>query len=193
VLLLAHEELQAAAGYFGALLAGYRERLHAWAADHRARQWPPETPEYLFGGYFSLLDGLGDLARMTGCALDTARHDRMLALTGGDAAALAEARIVLDRIAAQDDPDLATALTLACHRGYLARRNANIPGDLPAVWVMLGQLPRAAALAASITNQYSNDRTQAEVAMALADSGLYQEAELALPARSPTRRNRRVP
>lgn len=37
-------------------------------------------------GYFRLLDDLGDLPWMTACALDTARHDRMLDLTGGDAA-----------------------------------------------------------------------------------------------------------
>ena len=35
------------------------------------------------------------------------RHDRMLDLTGGDAAALAEVRTALDLIATQDAPDLA--------------------------------------------------------------------------------------
>jgi hypothetical protein len=55
------------------------------------------------------LGELGDLPRMIDCALDAARHDRMLSLTGGDAAALAEASATLERIAAQDDPDLARA------------------------------------------------------------------------------------
>ena len=70
---------------------------------------------------------------MIQCALDMTRHDRMLDLTGGDAAALAEARTTLDRIAAHDDPNLTSALALACHRDHLADRNANIPVGLPAV------------------------------------------------------------
>ena len=153
VYLLGHEELQAAADRTTSATASpaYHERLHAWAAGYRARGWPAETPEYLLGGYFRLLDDLGDLPRMTECALDTARHDRMLDLTGGDAAALAEARTALDRIAAQDDPDLASALALACHRDHLADRNAHIPDSLPAVWAALGQLSRAQALAPSLT------------------------------------------
>ena len=53
-------------GYLGdRLLAGYHDRLHAWAAAYRARGWPPETPEYLLDGYFRLLATLGDLPRMT--------------------------------------------------------------------------------------------------------------------------------
>ena len=64
---------------------------------------------------------------MIACASDLARHDRMLDLTGGDAAALAEIRTALDLIAAQDAPDLASALVLACHRDQLTDRNTNIP------------------------------------------------------------------
>ena len=75
----------------------------------------------------------------------------MLDLTGGDAAALAEVRAALDRIAAQDDPDLASALALACHRDQLTDRNSHIPVALPAVWAALGQPTRAEALATSIT------------------------------------------
>ena len=78
--------------------------------------WPPETPEYLLGGYFRMLTAPGDLPRLVACAGDAARHERMLDMTGGDAAALAEIRTALDCIAAQDDPDLTTALGLACHR-----------------------------------------------------------------------------
>jgi hypothetical protein len=52
---------------------------------------------------------------MTACALEAGRHDRMLDLTGGDAAAPREARTALDWIAAHAEPDLASALALACH------------------------------------------------------------------------------
>ncbi len=79
VYMLGHEELQAGAtDYLGDRLPLYRERLHAWADGYRTRRWPPETPEYLLAGYFRLLDDAGDLPRMIDCALDLARHDRML-------------------------------------------------------------------------------------------------------------------
>jgi hypothetical protein len=153
VYLLGHEELQAAAaGYLAGQLPGYQGRLHAWAAEWQDRGWPPATPEYLLSGYYQLLASLRDLPWMVGCALDRARHDRMLAVTGGDAAALAEVRAALDAVAAQDSPDLGAALALACHRDQLAGRNASVPAELPAVWATLGQAVRAEALAASITD-----------------------------------------
>ena len=145
--LLGHEELQAAAvAYLGEdRLAVYRKRLHAWADAWRARGWPSGTPEYLLGGYYRLLEESGDLSRMIECASDLARHYRMLDVTGGDAAAIAEVRTGLDRIAAQDTPDLGAAIAMACHRDHLVGRNANIPAALPAVWATLGHLPRAEA------------------------------------------------
>ena len=90
--LLGHEELQAtAASYIGQhTLATYRDRLHAWAGNYKARDWPAETPEYLLLGYYQLLVATGDLPRMVTCATDSARHDRMLSLSGADDTALYE-------------------------------------------------------------------------------------------------------
>jgi tetratricopeptide (TPR) repeat protein len=178
VYLLGHEELQAAAtDYLAGRLAGYRQRLHDWADGWSATRWPPETPEYLLIGYFRLVDDLADLPRMTRYALDTARHDRMLDLTGGDAAALVETRIVLDRIASQGEPDLVAALSLACHRDYLRRRSARIPPRLPAVWATVGQVSRAQALALAITHSHLRAEALAEVAAALARAGQHERAE----------------
>ena len=42
---------------------------------------------------------------MTEYATDLARHDRMLDLTGGDAAAIEEVRATLKRITACESPD----------------------------------------------------------------------------------------
>ena len=89
--------------YLAGQLASYRDRLHAWADTCQDRGWPTDTSEYLLGGYYQLLASLRDLPR-TACASDQARHDRLLSLTGGDAAALAEIRAVLGLIAAQDAP-----------------------------------------------------------------------------------------
>ena len=178
--LLGHEELQAAAvPYFGQRLVGYHDRLHSWADTYRAKGWPPETPEYLLSGYFRLLVTLGDLFRMISCAGDAARHDRMLDLTGGDTAALAEIRTTLDLIATQDVPDLASALCLACHRDLLTDRNINIPGFLPAVWATLGQASRAEALATSITSPYTQATALEHVAEVWTSAGLHERAEAA--------------
>jgi hypothetical protein len=65
------------------------------------------------------------------CATDAGRHERMLDITGGDVAALNEVTITLDLLAAQDDPDLTAAVSLARHRDYLADRNTNIPTRCP--------------------------------------------------------------
>ena len=177
VYLLAHEELQAAAvAYLGDGLGAYRDRLHAWAGGYRARNWPPDTPEYLLAGYFRLLEDTGDLPGMTRCALDAARQDRMLTLTGGDAAAIAEARATLDRIAAQDVPDLASALAIACRRDHLALRSMRIPLNLPAAWAALGQVTRALAQATSIVEPDEQASALAGVAVALAESGQQERA-----------------
>jgi tetratricopeptide (TPR) repeat protein len=178
VYLLGHEELQAiATAYFGAQrLIGYQDRLHAWAEEYRNRGWPTGTPEYLLRGYFQMLTTTGDTTRLAACATDAARHERMLDITGGDAAALNEVTITLDLLAAQDDPDLTGALRLARHRDYLADRNANIPTHLPAVWATLGQHIRAEALARSITDPDRQAQALAAVAEALAEAGQHEQA-----------------
>ena len=155
VYLLGHEELQIAAEreLGEARLAGYRDRLHAWAGTYRKRGWPVGSPEYLLSGYYRLLTALGDLPRLVAAATDTARHDRMLDLTGGDAAALTETRAVLELIASHDEPNLAAALRVAYHRDQLTARNMEIPAELPALWARLGQPDRAEALARSITDR----------------------------------------
>ena len=159
---LGHEELrvQAESG-IGNDLAKYRDLLHAWADTYRDLTWPADTPEYLLSDYYQFLADPAntDIPRMIRCALDMARHDRMLDLTGGDAAGIAEARTALERVAAQESPDLVVALDLARQRDDLAARNWDIPPTLPAVWAALGQLPRALALANSIS--YPSDKAGA--------------------------------
>src|SRR5439155_655476 len=74
VYLLGHEELHnAACHYLGATrLAGYRDRLHAWADTYRApgdgsQRWPATTPQYLLRGYPRMLrTGTAKRVRWTG-------------------------------------------------------------------------------------------------------------------------------
>lgn len=171
VYLLGHEELQAAAtDYLSGRLAGYRERLHSWAAGWRARRWPAETPEYLLAGYFRLLDDLGDLPRMTGLAGDMARHDLMLRLTGGDAAALTEISAAQAKLLAQDQPDLASLTMLAFLEDRLINRNSYISPLLPGVLARLGSTRRAEQAARSLRYPGPQARALAEIAAAIAET-----------------------
>ena len=173
VFVLAHEELQqtAARSLSRDELAGCLIQLHAWADRYRQQRWPAETPEYLLRGYHRLLVTTGDIERMTDMATDPARLDRMLDVSGGDAAALAEITAVQEFICSQHHPDLTALLNLAITRDRLVQRNNNIPPALPTIWAKLGNPARAEALARSITTASGQARALADVAEALAETG----------------------
>jgi tetratricopeptide (TPR) repeat protein len=173
VFVLAHEELQqtAAKSLSRDELARHLSQLHSWAEEYRQRGWPPETPEYLLRGYHRLLLTTDDVERMTTLATDRTRLDRMLDVSGGDAAAFAEITAVQEHICSQDHPDLTAMLRLAIARDELIKRNSHIPETLPAAWVKLGNLNRAETLARSITDPSGQARALTEVAKALARAG----------------------
>jgi hypothetical protein len=181
--LLGHEELQKAAlHYLDEQLTGYRDRLLTWADSYRRPAgdrpaWPAETPEYLLTGYPRLLRYLDDAERLVELAADSVRHDRMLAITGGDAGALAEIRSGQDLLLDRPDPDLVGLARLAYHRAAVEARNDNLPTGLPAVWAMLGRPARAEALARGITDPDRQAEALARVAGSAAAAGLDAEAE----------------
>ena len=153
--LLGHEELhRAALAEIGpGELVRYRQRLHEWAARYRERGLATGTPEYLLSGYVSMLLASGDLDRAVRYVTDRARQERMLDVSGGDAAARAEITTTLRRLAEQADPDLSLIGCLAVHRDHLTVRNGSIPSILPAVWAITGQVSRAENLAWSIPSR----------------------------------------
>ncbi|MBL7491138.1 hypothetical protein I6A60_27420 [Frankia sp. AgB1.9] len=179
VYLLGHEELaqESARAYGSRRLAAYREQLHAWAYGYRRQQWPRQTPEYLLRGYYRLLLETGELTRAVDCATDQPRHDRMLDLTGGDTAALAEITDAQNSILTQPSPDLRLMARLAVHRQRIADRNRNIPTNLPGVWARLGHSARAEQLARATTTPYFRDQALVEVVGALAQTGEHAHAE----------------
>lgn len=173
VFVLAHEELQQqAARFIGAeRLAEYRTSIHRWADSYRSRGWPTETPDYLFRGYFRLLQVTGDLPRMLLYATDLGRHNRMLDLVGGDTSALAEVGIAQEMHLEKNDPDLVAISRLSAHRVILERRNERIPVSLPGVWAQLNRMSRAEALARSITPASRQIRAFTAVIRQVADAG----------------------
>ncbi|OKI18335.1 hypothetical protein A6A25_12355 [Saccharothrix sp. CB00851] len=171
VYLLAHEELQdAAVAFLGpSRLDGYRQRLHAWADRYRDQGWPAGTPDYLLRGYFPVLHATGDLIRMIACALDPARHDRMLDVIGGDTTALAEITTAQDALLDHGPADLRNMTRLAARRDSLVERNRHVPVALPAVWARLGRRVRAQALARSIADPLTRVEAMAKLCEALVE------------------------
>ncbi|WP_328690704.1 hypothetical protein OHA74_16675 [Streptomyces phaeochromogenes] len=171
VYILGHEELQVTAkDAFGASLTRYLDRIHTWADGYRLRSWPQDTPEYLFSGYFGLLRAHNNLDRLIELTRDAARHERMLDLTGSDAAALAELTTVRDMILGTAHPG-AYVLAMARIAGHLDRlehRNDRIPTNLPALWAKLGYVARAKALARAIKDDSSQTAALIAVAQVVA-------------------------
>ncbi|MCP2323370.1 hypothetical protein HDA40_001877 [Hamadaea flava] len=145
-------------------LAGHRQRIHHWADQYHADHWPATTPQFLLTGYPRLLEAIGDTARLTSLAEDVARHDLMLACTGGDDTAYSEIHAALTQLAATANPDLRTIVRLARHRETLLQRHGALPAGLPALWAQLGQVTRAEAIIRSRPDPLSQAETLASVA-----------------------------
>jgi tetratricopeptide (TPR) repeat protein len=178
VYVLGHEELQKqASAALEPRLKGYREQLDRWAQDYRARGWPAETPEYLLRGYFRLLLDAADVAHLTSCVTDRARHDRMLDITGGDAVALIEITDVQNLLLRRGNYDLPVLARLNVHRTFLAARNAYVPVNLPSVWAALGHPDRAEALARSIIDPGRRAEALAGLVEVVADAGDLDRAQ----------------
>lgn len=131
-------------------IADYRAKLHDWADTYRERGWPADTPVYLLRGYPGLMAARGEVDRLVACALDRSRHDRMLAVTGGDGLAMTEISSAAGLLAGAPEPDLGQLLRVAVTAMLLKDRNSFIPDDLPKLWARLGHADRAIALVDSL-------------------------------------------
>ncbi|WP_051570463.1 TIR domain-containing protein [Cryptosporangium arvum] len=156
-LTFAHAALQATAeARLADRLPGHRREIIAWADAYAARRWPAgTTPPYLLFDYPGMLRAAGEQDALTRLATDAFRHDRLYAETSSDAAALAETREAHDLICATGRPAVADLTVLAgvsAARDRLLHRNRYLPVTLPALWLALGDRPRAAALFRSITD-----------------------------------------
>ncbi|MFF3646678.1 hypothetical protein [Streptomyces sp. NPDC002564] len=173
VYVLGHDELRSTAlrvlGDRG--VAGHRERLHQWSDDYRKQGWPARTPEFLLHGYFRALRIANDLPRMVAGATDTGRHNRMLQVTGGDAAAFAEVTAAQEMILGQQDPDLLAMARLALHHDALKARNDHVPVGLAALWAALGSPERAEAVLHSIVVPDRHNRALLALVETLLASG----------------------
>src|SRR5262249_29045747 len=96
---------------------------------------------------------------------------------GGDAPALNEIRTCQDLLLTDSQPDLYALARLSHERNFLESRNTTVPGDLPAVWALLGRTARAEALAHGITDPYRQEDALTGLAQALGVAGRHDQAE----------------
>lgn len=147
----------------GPALARYRDRLHAWAAEHRERGWPDDTPFYLLRDYPRLLADAGDAAALVALVSDRRRHELMFERTGSDGLARTEIVAAQDMVRDDPEPDLTTLLGLAIHRNDLAVRS-ELPAEAPVAWAALGRVD----LAESVINGFADDSRRAACLAAVA-------------------------
>ncbi|WP_089298488.1 tetratricopeptide repeat protein [Actinoplanes regularis] len=173
-----HETLAAeAAERFGRALTTYQGWIHQWAGSYQDRGWPAETPQYLLHGYAHMLAAIPDLPRLVDAATDASRHDRLLHATGGDAVAHDEVLKAYEMAVGEGGTDLVFPARLAVRHRALASRNADLPSELPAIWVNLGQPDRAEALVRGISDLGGRGAALECMIDALAEKGDLEDAE----------------
>ncbi|GAA1652860.1 hypothetical protein [Actinoplanes couchii] len=148
VYVLAHKELQETATTLvgESRLTDHRRRLNEWADSCLTPGRSAGTPEFLLHGYFTTLHEQGDIERIKRLVLDDDRRTRILERVGGDSTVLDEITLTQEGILQAPEPDLPTMCRLALLRRQVIARNQNMPLDLPRLWAMVGDLPRAEAL-----------------------------------------------
>ncbi|WP_327729569.1 trypsin-like peptidase domain-containing protein [Streptomyces sp. NBC_00487] len=170
--LFAHEILLAAAQEeLGRDVDAYRVRLHAWATTYERQGWPEDTPLYLLQPYGRLVALLRDTSRATSLATDARRRDRLREVTGSDAACLAEIAAARETVRRVVPEDMGALAVLAVVEDMVARRNASLHPDIPAVYARLGRVRQAIGLARSVYRPMDRARAVAGVAHVLTESG----------------------
>ncbi|MET9965723.1 trypsin-like peptidase domain-containing protein [Streptomyces sp. NPDC006356] len=169
--LFAHETLLVAAqDELGPDVDAYQDRLHAWARTYECRGWPEDTPLYLLQPYGRLVAFLLDTVRATGLATDPRRRDRLREATGSDAACLAEIAAARETVRRAAPDDLVSPAALAAAGDLVARRNASLHPDIPAVHARLGRVRQAFGLARSVFRPEDRARAVLGVARVLAEA-----------------------
>jgi len=101
----------------------------------------------------------------------------MLAYTHGDVAAIGEITSAQRALLGQSPPDLIGLGRLAVFRDRLDYRNRAVPSALPALWIRLGQVHRAEALAHSISEPHEQVRALRLAGEALVEVNQRDRAE----------------
>ncbi|MEU9319518.1 hypothetical protein [Streptomyces sp. NPDC048295] len=167
---LGHDELLKAAVDQLGDLARYEQTLHDWADDYCGRGWPGNTPPYLLHHYTSLLQRTGDTARLTACALDAKRQQRLLATASADIA-LGDLDRAADTVTGDSPADLEVLAAVAASRDLVSAAARPMPRAIPRAFALLGDISRARSLALAFPGPAGRAHALADIARALAAPG----------------------
>jgi tetratricopeptide (TPR) repeat protein len=196
VLVFAHDALaETAHGEFANDLPEFRDHLQAWAGQHAARNWPPETPRYLLLPYARMLAARANQPDVSATivrglsadlfALGTNRDWllRILERTGNPAVAdqeiLAIQRALLackERHDLEPDEQLYRLAALALRRRPILADQGPVTAMVAAVWAALGRTGPALTLAASIDDRPTRAQALAQLAAVWTDAGSTDQA-----------------
>ncbi len=175
----AHESLrEEAINTLGAYqIFQYKTRIHDWADDFREAGWPQNTPDFLLTGYARTLgESAQEVQELARLADDMQRHARQRERLLGDSAALFEIDAAQRMLSAEVSPDMGMIAALTIRRYQLTTFNEAVPGTLPAVWVRLGEIETAKAIAFGIGGSFQ-DFALVGLATSLAEVRRQAEAE----------------
>ena len=168
----AHKQLLAAAkSAFGpTVIEERRLRIEEWADSYQQSGWPASTPRYILTSYSQLLTEAVRTSQMISLVTDSARHERMLDLALGHAAALREIDAAGKLLVSGTPDDLRSAIQLAIERQDVANGH-QVSFSVMTTWAAVGQVNRAEALARSAGSPRNVMRALVALAIDLARYG----------------------
>ncbi|WP_282202688.1 hypothetical protein [Kitasatospora fiedleri] len=149
--------------------SGRTVRLHTWAASFRDAGWPADTPPYLLTDYLRLLD---DPAERVAFLLAPERQLRLADTLGPE--------LVLHQLHHHRGGSARTGFLATVSWDLLCQRLRSVPAEAPALLALLGDLPRALALARSVTARPARAAALVQVAVTLASADQHDPTVIGL-------------
>jgi hypothetical protein len=149
----AHDELRdvSTLKLGNAMVAHYKDKMHAWAEQYEHLGWPDPTPNFLITFYPTLLTAARDYARLIKLP-SPARLELLNKKTGHDGFGVQEIDFALDVLASKANPDIAVACALAIRRQELIDRTAQYPAAVAVAWASMKHWHRALHITQTIND-----------------------------------------
>jgi tetratricopeptide (TPR) repeat protein len=157
----------------------YRRRLLAWCASYSHRGWPTDTPDFVLDRYASHLHEVGDYDELYRL-LDRRWMELQAARTHSHQAFARDVLLAIDAAVSEDPPNLVQQVRGSFIYATLTSLATNVPPQLLAVLVRLGQLSRGQGYAALIHDPEQRTVAYSGIAVALFEQEQWHEASRAI-------------
>jgi tetratricopeptide (TPR) repeat protein len=157
----------------------YRRRLLAWCSSFAADGWPDDTPDYVLANYASHLYEAGDHDKLYRL-LDRPWMELQAARTHSHQAFARDILLAVDAADREDPPNFVQQARGSLIYATLTSLATNVPSNLLAVLVRLGQLSRANEYASLINDPHMRTNAYQEIALVLYEQDKLTEASRAI-------------